>query len=701
MTKITSRRKFFRTGSTIASGGATAGRFASEQVSRHTLGWIFVAQGVAILPLFFHLPHWLPVYWLCAIIIRVQVYRGVWPYPGSKIKLVLGLVGMAGLALSFGPRMGVEPMIGLLVLSFVLKLVEVRDRAGVLIILYIGFVAVGAQLLLQQTFYTSIYALFSSVILLAALQSVFRHRTISVLYQLRAAGILLLQSLPVMLILFLVMPRLGQLWAVPSMRGAGTTGFSDSMSPGDFSELIQSSEIVLRASFDGEVPPPQQRYWRGLVLENFDGRRWSRRGAPWMSLSMGGEDATRLHSRWQVESKSAQPINLNNTQNAELYRYTVLLEPHQYPWLFSIMLPLEAHSPSIDILSTEEFLLVSNKPIRTRTKYNVITLQEYKINAMKAALGELRRNILLPQGGNPLSRKLAESWLKEGQSQQQIVEKALQLYRDSFYYTLRAPELGENAVDDFLFVTQRGFCEHYSSSFVFLMRAAGIPARVVVGYLGGEFNREGNYLVVRQSDAHAWAEVWLPGEGWRRVDPTAAVSPARIDQSLLSALDREETNLVGGALLRLRGMAMIAQLRNKMEEWDYLWQMRVMGYDSDSQRSTLEKLLGGDAPWRIAVFFVGGIGTLLFIYYMMSLIRHRSIPVPPHQRILFDLLKRLEKHGVTRAPNETLATLAKRISESHPQLSLQLGAAAKTYNAIAYQQQVDRLDQFRKQTSLI
>ena len=260
-----------------SSSGDSAGKFASSSVSRSALAWIFIAQGVAILPLFLFMPKWLMAIWLLAIITRVQVFRGVWPFPGNAVKMSLGVAGIAGLYWSFGGKVSVEPMIGFLLLSFVLKLVEVRRRVDVLLVLYIGFVAVAAQLLLLQSFWMSLYSLLSCMVLLAALQSVFQHRAVSVFQQLRDAGVLLLKAIPVMLILFLVMPRLGQFWAVPSMQGAAKTGFSDSMSPGDFSRLVQSDDIVFRATFKSEeIPPPNERYWRGLVLEQFDGRRWQR-----------------------------------------------------------------------------------------------------------------------------------------------------------------------------------------------------------------------------------------------------------------------------------------------------------------------------------------------------------------------------------------------------------------------------------------
>lgn len=685
----------------IASSGSTAGRFASEQVSRQTLTWIFIAQGFAILPLFAELPAWLPVFWLCAVLYRIQVYRGVWPFPGRWLKTLFGVGGMAGLVMSFS-RIAVEPMIGLLVLSFVLKLVEVRDRSSVLIILYIGFVAVGTQLLMAQTFLFSSYAVFCCWILMSALHAVFRHRQVTFGRQLRDTGVLMLQSLPVMLILFVVMPRMGQLWAVPSISGAGKTGFSDSMSPGDFSRLTGSSEIVLRASFeDGQIPPPADRYWRGLVLEHFDGRTWSRRGGSWLDVSAGTERADKLHSQWQLLSPGGAAVNPDTLTAAETYRYSVLLEPHQYGWLFALMMPVKADGSGFPVRASDTFGLVSRVPVFKRIRYDVISLKKYRINASNTAPGELQRNLILPHTGNVRARQLVASWKEEGLDNQALINRMLQYYMSSFAYTLQPPPLPDNTVDRFLFESRRGFCEHFASSFVFMMRAAGIPARVVVGYQGGEYKADGNYLVVRQSDAHAWSEVWLEGQGWLRVDPTAAVSPSRIESSLLDAIGDDEASMVGGAIMRLRTMALFANFKNRLEEWDYKWQMSVMGYDSGSQGRFFEKLLGGNVPWRIGVFFVGTLTFVLGLYYLAGAVRHGRKPTPAHEKAIHLLLHRLAARGFERQPNETLRQFVDRIRAASPALAAQVVPAVDCYYAIAYEGQVSRLASLEKFVRLV
>ena len=683
----------------VAYSGDTAGTFASNHVSRSTLTWIFIAQGFVILPLFLFLPLWLAVIWFLSVIVRVQVFRGVWPFPGNILKVCIGFAGVVGLYWSYGGRVSVEPMIAFLLLSFVLKLIEVRNRKDVLIVLYIGFVATAAQLLLSQNFWMSLYSVLSCGILLAALQSVFQHRKISITQQLFNGSSLLLQSLPVMLILFLIMPRLGQLWAVPSLSSVAKTGFSDTMSPGDFSRLIQSNEIVFRATFSNDnIPTPRQRYWRGLVLDEFDGVRWKRFGSSWSSVSSGAVESSNPHPKWRLsgvgEKGNKRPLD-QARESQVLFEYGVLLEPHYYPWLFSLMAPLEAHSATATTVFNEQGLLVSGSPVTERSYYDVVSLQNYFYGPSERSSRELIRYTELPTTSNPRARQLAESWLIEGLSPREIVAKAQDLFRSSFTYTLQPPLLGFNPVDDFLFHTQRGFCEHFSSSFVFLMRAAGIPARVVVGYQGGEYKEDGRYIVVRQSDAHAWSEVWLEESGWTRVDPTAAVSPLRIERALHEVVDSGEASLVGGALFRVEALAWLTLAKNRMEELEYLWQTRVLSYNDDVQNGVFKRLLGGSDPWRLAVFFVGGVGGLLLLYFLINQFSFPRKSPSVELSLLLRVFRQLERQGYPRGVGETPRAYARRVGHALPQLKIPLEQVVRIYYEITYKNRTDLAPQYR------
>ena len=652
-------------------------RSTQQDLDRSTLVWIFLAQGFVIFPLFFKVPLWLPVVWLGAIAWRVQIFRGAWPYPHFILKSMLGLGCVAGLLLSYAGQLGVEPLVAFLVVSFVLKLVELRKRGDALLVIYIGFVAVAAQFLFYQSFLIAVYGMCSAVLLIAAWTGIYRQREVTIGQQMLGSAWLLLQAIPLMLILFLVMPRLGQLWSVPLPSSSGTTGFSDSLSPGDFSQLIRSQETAFRVTFDeGEsaIPAPEQRYWRGLVLEEFNGRAW-RRNPALVGNQAIIQPATRPPIRWGLVEK----------EEPDLLRYSVLLEPHQQRWLFTLVAPRYISSTKMRIGFARSFLALNWIPVNARVQYDVVSTTDFLASPGGLSRRERQTNLKLPDDASPKARELAQSWVEQGLTPQQIIDAALQQYRDSFSYTLRPPPLGTHTVDEFLFITRKGFCEHFASSFTFLMRAAGIPARVVVGYQGGEANPVEKYLVVKQSDAHAWAEVWLQDEGWVRVDPTAAVSPARIERGLTQSLLPEESALVSSGLLNASDLPWLQQLTAYMDAWSYTWHRWVLAYDTNTQKRALDRLIGGVEPWRIAAFLVGGGLLCALLYFLPGLIVRTKGEQYVQERIYRRFLKKMAKRGYAKELAETPLAFAERVAESEPQWRASLLRIALLFNKISYQ----------------
>jgi protein-glutamine gamma-glutamyltransferase len=320
---------------------------------------------------------------------------------------------------------------------------------------------------------------------------------------------------PVALVMFLLFPRVpGPFWALPSRSAAGLTGLSDEMSPGMISQLIQSDEIAFRVSFEGPEPPQSALYWRGPVLERFD-------GSTWRDL----ERLPQLSPRMQLRGPS--------------FRYRITLEPHGRAWLLALDFP--ARWSDRDAMLTNEFQLVSRRPIDSAHALEIESWPEASPEPELSPLLRMR-NLQQPEGRNPRSTELAIALRAAAGSDAAFVDAVLRHFREQpFVYTLQPPLLGSvHPVDEFMFRTRRGFCEHYASAFTLMARAAGVPARVVTGYQGGEVNPISNRLVVRQSDAHAWSEVWLEGRGWTRVDPTGAVAPNRIELSLGDALPAGE-----------------------------------------------------------------------------------------------------------------------------------------------------------------
>jgi len=306
----------------------------------------------------------------------------------------------------------------------------------------------------------------------------------------------------------------------------------------------------------------------------------------------------------------------------------------------------------------------------------------------------LAENLLIPESLNPKTQKQVSAWLDEGLQSSQIILRALSLYQESFYYTLEPPLLGRHSIDDFLFTTQQGFCEHFASSFVFMMRAAGIPSRVVAGYLGGKKNPVQNYFIVNQSDAHAWAEVWLEGVGWQRVDPTAAVSPERVEKGIADALSESDLQLVGrGAYGEF---PWIKSLRQRVDAVGYVWNRWVVSYDSQSQKSVLEKLFGGAEPWRIAMIVVIAslvLGLALFLYfYLINLKR----PLPIAIRLIDKFISKAESLGIKQSQGETVSSFARRVAVERPELAQPTLALAAIFDRITYRGDVNNLDKLRK-----
>lgn len=667
-------------------------------VPRASLMWLFIAHGLAIFPLFFNMPLWLPFVWAFSVVWRFQVFKGRFPFPSGKIKSTLALLSVVALVWSYAGDLSVEAMVAFLVVSFCLKLIELKSKTDVLLVLNIGFVVVASQFLFYQTITKALYALVSLTFLLAAWNGMYRVRALPIAVQLRKNLIFLAQCIPLMLVLFLVLPRFGQIWSVPLAKSVATTGFSDSMSPGDFSSLSRSNDPAFRVTLESiqgsstskqnqqnisETLLSSERYWRGLVLDEFDGRRWrfsgNIYGSGFSNSVTASIDSNQSRRYWEGDQEN---------QTSKELEYTVLLEPHQRRWLFSLASPKRVTSSSLKLRLLDQNILQTLAPVAKRESYQVTSVLGAVRGAGKLSEKQYATNTQLPENKNPKTIALAEGLRAESETDEQIVEKILSLYQQSFFYTLQPPTLGSDSVDEFLFDSQRGFCEHFASSFVVLMRAAGIPARVVVGYLGGEVNPLENYILVRQSEAHAWAEIWLEESGWQRVDPTSAVSPLRIEMGLQEALGDSDQQLLSSSLFNAE---IFNALRLRLDALNFEWQRWVLAYDTRRQAEVLERLLGGLDPWRIALFFVGGCGALMLIYLSWLLISSRVTYVSEEQKIYSRYLLTLSKRGQVPLKGETPFSFAARLAEEIPEERVMHKKVAQIYCAIAYENKKQQL----------
>jgi protein-glutamine gamma-glutamyltransferase len=608
---------------------------APEQrpVGARDLGWLLAGMVVVMTPHFSRAPWWLTGLTLCLYGWRVYVTLDRAPLPSRWLLIGVALVGMFGVWMEGRTLFGRNAGVMLLMLFSGLKLLETRTHRDAAIAVFLGYFLVVTNFLSSQSILIAggmavgLYLLSASLVGLSAPQRPMRAN-------LRTAGIVLAHAAPAALVLFLLFPRVqGPLWGLPQDAHSGVSGLSDSMSPGNFSQLVLSDAIAFRAAFEGEPPPHRDLYWRGPVLWEFDGRTWK-----------AGWGLTTQHHA----AAGGGPV----------YRYSVVLEAHQREWMFA--LESAATLPERARFSPDGTMLAAG-PVRTRTRYDVTSYAVSRIPADEDAV-TLRRATRIPLQSNPRSQELAQQWRGSGAGTEQILASAIQYLRAGRYsYTLEPPLLGENAVDDFLFRTREGFCEHFTSAFVFLMRAAGVPARVVMGYQGGEVNTIDRIVTVRQSDAHAWAEVYIARRGWVRVDPTALSNPSRIDSGLAQALPDAQP-------LPFLTRTDLEWLRSMRHRWDavvHKWNVWVLGYNNERQRDLLSFVGIPDADWRAltaTLFTILGLITAALLAWSLR----RLVRPDPVQSAWRAFCRKLAAQGLERAPHEGPRDYSTRAARALP-----------------------------------
>lgn len=628
-------------------------------VARARVLWSAAIVVGASLPHFVLLPAWLPAILCLCVAWRIAAERRGWRAPGRGVRMLLAVAALAIVLAEYRTINGVTAGSTLLVIMVALKLVETRTHRDELVLMIICYFLVFSSLLEHQSPTVGAYLLGFVLITTAGLVQLGRRGPLlPPARTLKLAGGLLLKAVPVMVVLFVLFPRLpGPLWALPSDSRSGTTGLSDSMTPGDISELVRSDQIAFRVEFDDAAPPLGTLYWRGPVLAHFDGRTWSRR------FAAGRADRERIEYL-------GDPVE-----------YRVLLEPGTPGWTFALDLPRSWSEPE-RLSMTADFQLVSRsrRDFDRRLNYRVTSHPRYRT---LEALSEGERRILthLPGGTSPRTRALVERWRDAGLTDLQLIETALAYFREQpFRYTLTPARLGREPVDEFLLETLEGFCEHYASAFAVMMRAADIPARIVTGYHGGERNELNGYYVVRQSDAHAWTEVWLEGRGWVRIDPTAAIAPERIERGAASSG------------LGIAPIARVGWLRTARFAWDALhtrWYDFVIGYGQTTQRALLARL-GFDSPTIDRLLAATAVSIVLFVTlftigYTLAA-RVRRVPLDPPARAFRRFARRLERSRISPpAPHETPTAFAERAAQALPAAAADIRRITAAYLRARYE----------------
>lgn len=614
---------------------------------RRALWWLIGCQFYVILPHLTRVPLWVLAIYLGAALWRLQMHRERGLMPPRWLRLLLGLAAGGAVIASYQTLIGLDPMVALLLVASALKLIEsVRAKDGYVLV-SLGFFIMTTQFLYNQELPVALYSVVGTLLLVVSLIALNQRPSGSIsrrepLLALRMLGL----AIPMMIVLFLLFPRIAPLWSVPSKNTQATTGMSDVLRPGDVTRLGRSAEVAFRVQFEDQIPPQRELYWRGMVLNQFaDGA--------WRTLGWSDHPAT--------ERKLDKPIAVG-----ESLKYRIIIEPTMQHWLYAMPY---AQSPTAGVFEAWDFRLAVRKPLESTFAYDVVTWPE---SSLQPELSPWRREteLALPSNLNPLTREWVERQVNAVGNGPELIARVLSYFREQpFYYTLQPPKIDDDDfVDEFIFQSLRGFCEHYAYSFVVMMRMAGIPARIIGGYQGGELNTLNNTLIVRQFDAHAWVEVWLEDRGWVRVDPTAAVAPERVEQGLEEALKGQEGFLADSLLsaYRFRSVTMVNWLRLRYDAAAWQWQSFIVGFNSDEQIDLLESWFGEiKVSWFVAVLLGSWVVVLAPLIWWMNRSRSSSERLPVEQQFA-ELCRALARRGIERAVGESAISLLVRAESELP-----------------------------------
>jgi len=581
---------------------------------------LLLAIAFVVAPHFEHLAWWAIATFVALWSWRFWLTVAQRPAPGHLAMLPLLAAAALAVWLEHRTLLGRDAGVTFLLLLIALKLLELRARRDIFVVIFLAFFILLTQFLFDQGLPIALITVAAVILLFFVLVSVnLTDSDVPARQKLRLVGITVLKAIPLTVVLFVLFPRLSApLWGLPSDAFSGTTGLSDSMSPGTISRLLESDQIAFRVRFEKEPPGKNTLYWRGPVFGLFTGRAW----AP-------------------PAERPAPPLTAQ-ADPASATDYTITLEPNQRDWLFALDLPLTA---PVDEKLRPRFnsagQLLAAGLVTQRVRYSIRSYTRYVMGLNESDLS-LRDWVALPAGFNPRTLQFAAELrgrtpAAAGRAGDvNLVNAVLDHFRrDGFVYTLRPPLLGRHSIDEFLFDTRQGYCEHYAAAFVVLMRALDIPARVVTGYQGGEVNPVDGFMTVRQSDAHAWAEVWLAERGWTRVDPTSVVAPLRIEQGAVE-IARQAGLAVGLASPGAGASTWIRWTLSIRFGWEALqnsWNQWVIAYSPERQRALLERL-GLEPDWRM----LGALLAISFVAILVALtyfsLRYRDMRDPLAQ--LFD-----------------------------------------------------------------
>ena len=658
------------------------GVMQSNTLSRKGLLYLFLSVAFALIIHSSFLPGWVLVLAGTIMLWRYSIYSGKITKPNAFMKAGLVMSGFYGVYFTYGFALSIEAAVTLLVASLALKPLEVQNKRDSYVLLFLCILVQGQHFLFEQGPMAYLLVLVSLFFTLVALVVV--NQSSQAKSQLNMAGKIFILSIPLTVFLFFVLPRLGPLWSVNMTTKAGLVGLSKSMSPGDISELGQSDELAFRVRFSGDIPPVNQRYWRALILDEYDGVTW--------------ETSYRPDANWAPD-----PLELLNRGFESLYDYEVISEAHEQRWLFS----LDSSIPQQEDIGVQDNGLLINKynainkfqyaaTAPVNNKPTIAGLESIQANLSlggKKKLSALERQayLQLPLGLNERTKNLSIKLREKSPDDLDFIISLSKFYLSNpFSYTLSPGESeSENRVDEFLFESKLGFCAHYAGSAVYILRSAGIPSRVVLGYLGGEKNPVGDYYSIYQYDAHAWVEVWLKGLGWLRIDPTGWVAPERVEQGIEQAVNDE---FVG-----FRSQSKwLRDIRHQFQALNYLWNDVMLSYKDDSQRKFLDSVFGSrdSLTWGLIISCVM-LAIMAAVFFIVMMGGAKNIQ-SDQQIMLLNYISRLNKVGVNVSTSMSFIDIERAVCIKFPQATYSVSLMTKLLNQALYAQESSGLSKQTK-----
>ncbi len=611
-----------------------------SQIPRNALALLMVAQAAVVLPHAMQLSPWIIIVCFVCGCWRTLVYQGRWDFPSRIIKAALVVSGSIGVILSSSNGFSLEAFVSLLVLAFAFKLVEMKSRRDAYVVIFLAYFVVATEFLFEQGLFVALYEFLAVIIVTAAMVGLNQmHTRVRPMASVRLATSLLLQALPLTVVLFLFFPRVMPLWNVP-VPGNNAIGLQEEVSPGDLAELTQSDSVAFRVVFDDGTPVLyKQLYWRGVVYNVLEDGRWKAGDVP------PGQPRIRMGASRQLG-------------------YEVLLEPTAQNWLYGLAVPAQLDARA---KLTPDLRMLTRDPILSVFRYRMASAPGADFG-VRLTEPEAQHETYIPEDSrNPRMDGYARKLYLSNPDTERFAEALLSRIRSQpYHYTLNPPALPRSGyIDSFWFDTQSGFCSHYASAFVYAMRSVGIPARMVGGYLGGELNPLSGHLVVRQYDAHAWAEVWVKGKGWRRYDPTGAVAPERVEQGLAAALssqDRQSLSALTNA--RMGDTSMLGRMLYMFDSVEHNWNMFVVGFDGGVQEKFLSRWLGELTPARVGLVMLALGALCLALTALLLFFRRRPKSRDPVVRAYRRFVARASRLGFAQEPGETPGAFVARVGES-------------------------------------